>query len=120
MLQKYKISYELDYDSIQLGYKNYVKWDTLNKGAEKNLPSFQLTGPQMYWLSFANSYYMKYHTNVPFYQLEALNLQYTYFHVWLKARPEFREAFNCTDLNDNEQKQFEILKEKFSKVHKTS
>lgn len=110
----------MDYDSIQLGYLNYAKWEKSNPEEEKRLPGFLLTNKQMFWLAFANSYYMKYHTHVSFYQLEALNLQYNYFHVWFKARPEFREAFNCTDLNENEQKQFETLKEKFNKVHRTS
>lgn len=113
------MQYHLDYDSIQLGFKNYVKWESVNKKLEKKLPGFLMTNPQMYWLAFANSYFMKYHTKVPFYQLEALNLQYTYFHVWFKARPEFREAFNCSDLNENEQKQFETLKDKFNKVHRS-
>jgi hypothetical protein len=74
----------------------------------------------MYWLSFANTYFMKYHTSVPFYQLKAINLQYTYFHVWFKARPEFREAFNCSALDENEEKQFAHLREKFGRVHRRS
>lgn len=110
----------MDYDSVQLGYRNYMKWEAANEGAEKRLPGFSLTNQQMYWLAFANSYYMKYHTTVAFYQLDALNLQYTYFHVWFKARPEFRKAFGCSDLYENEEKEFEMLKEKFRKVHRTN
>lgn len=113
---RFNISYQLDYDSIQLGFKNYVNWEKSRNGTEKRLPGFLLTNQQMYWLSLANTYYMKYHTNVPFFQLEALKLQFTYFHVWFKAREEFRKAFNCTELNENEKSQFAIFQEKFNKV----
>jgi hypothetical protein len=62
---------------------------------------------------------MKYHRNVPFYQLEALDLQFQYYHVWFKARQNFRDAFNCsTDLNETEKEQFEMFKKTFNKVYR--
>lgn len=115
-LQEYNVNYKLNYDSIQLGYKNYVQWEENSGESDLKLPGFSLTNRQMYWLSFANSYFMKYHSNVPFVQLDALRLQYEHFHVWFKARDEFREAFECNEMTQEEIDEFEVLKKKFNKV----
>ncbi|KAG5670733.1 hypothetical protein PVAND_000976 [Polypedilum vanderplanki] len=112
----YDINYKLDYDSVELGYKNYLKWEKTN--VEKTLPGFNLTNRQLYWLSFANSYFMKYHSNVSLYQLDALNVQFEYFHLWFKFRPEFREAFNCSEPTENEKKEFEVFVKKFYKGYR--
>lgn len=113
---KHGIVYVLDYDSIQLGYENYARWEAKYPNSELKLPGFQLTNQQMYFLAFANSYFTKYHSTIPFYQLQALNLQFTYYHVFFKARPEFRETFQCDDLDENETQQFEIFLKKFNTV----
>lgn len=114
--QEYNLKYTFKYDSIQLGYKNYINWEKNSGIKERKIPGFKLSNRQMYWLAFANSYYMKYHTNVPFYQLEALKLQYQHFHVWFKARDEFREAFGCEEMTKEEIDDFEALKSNFNKV----
>lgn len=72
----------------------------------------------MYFFAFANTYFSKFHSTIPFYQLQALNLQFTYYHVWFKARPEFREVFQCDNLDENETQQFEIFHNKFNNVVK--
>lgn len=96
-----------------MGFKNYVKWERENAVYEKKLPGFRLTNRQMYWLSYANLYFKKYTGNA----LDALNIQYTYSHVWFKSRSEFREAFNCSALSHNEKVEFENFKKMLLKVY---
>jgi hypothetical protein len=111
-LQEYNLIYNFKFDSVKLGYRNYVRWEKGYRVFEKNLPGFQLTNPQMFWVAYANSYFKRDFGL----GLHVLNAQYQFSHVWLKNRPEFREAFNCSELTANEKQQFEILKAVLLKI----
>jgi hypothetical protein len=112
--QEYKLFYNFKYDSVKLGYKNYVRWEKGYKVFEKNLPGFQQTNLQMFWLSYANAYFKR-DSGLA---IDAINAQYQYSHVWFKSRPEFRDAFNCSELNDDEKQQFESLKNALLKIYR--
>lgn len=116
--QEYRLDYTFNYDSIQLGYKNYVKWERNNSFKERKLPGFTLNNQQMYWLTFANSYFMKNNINHRSYQFDALKIQYKFFHIWFKAREEFREAFKCDGMTEKEIKEFELLKQIFERIRR--
>jgi hypothetical protein len=116
---KFNITYNPDYNSIDLGYKYYLEWIRANPDRKfENIPGFSLKNRQIYWVAVANTYYMKYHRSVSFFQLQALELQFQYYHVWFKARKNFRDAFNCSELNETEKEQFESFEETFNKAYK--
>ena len=61
----------------------------------------------MYWMAFANFYFLRYLNADTLHQKEHVRFQLSNFHLWIKNRKEFRTAFNCSDLSYKEE---EILK----------
>lgn len=81
---------------------------------DMKLPGFSLSPPQMYWMAFANTYFMRYLNAVTLHQKEHVRFQLSNFHVWIKSRNEFRSAFNCSDLNFKEEEILKIQKTNFN------
>lgn len=100
--------YDFKYDSISFSFNNYQKW--LDKNEDKILPGFSLSNLQMFWLAYANTYFMRYQISMPYHLKETVNFQFDNFYSFIKSRSEFRLAFNCSDLSEKEK---EII-EKFS------
>lgn len=102
-----KSSKYLDSDPLILAYNNYLNWEK-SGGKELQLPGFFLTNHQMFWLVVAHLGYTKGHNQDmdPVHQLVL-----DFFHVIYKEKPEFREAYKCSKMTDEEQEVYEDMLE---------
>jgi hypothetical protein len=99
------LRYDFKYDSVSLSVENYQKW--LIRNGDKTFPGFAFSDLQMFWLAFANTYFARYQSAVPYTLKETVDFLFDNFHTFIKSRAEFRMAFNCTDLSQEEEKLFE-------------
>lgn len=99
----------------ELIYKSYAKWEA-NGGVDLQLPSFKLTNRQMLWVCLVHTFSKKYHRNTPKNLDQIVRIVIDNLHIYTKHIPEFREAFQCGNLTNDEQKQFEEYKEIFNHI----
>ncbi|CAO1378141.1 unnamed protein product [Diamesa hyperborea] len=88
-------------DTLELAYKNYVKWEE-SGGKELQLPGFFLTNRQMFWVALAHKKYHKFQTGISKITVKKFQHRHTHFHLQLKNQLSFRQAYNCTDLTEDE------------------
>ncbi|CAO1416949.1 unnamed protein product [Diamesa tonsa] len=88
-------------DTLELSYKNYVKWEE-SGGKELQLPGFFLTNRQMFWVALAHKKYHKFQTGISKITLKKFQHRHTHFHLQLKNQLSFRQAYNCTELTEDE------------------
>ena len=91
-----------------LAYNNYVKWEK-SGGKDLMLPGFFLTNRQMFWVALANTNFYKIHPNNDVDPTTLFKLKH--FHVIYKNYRNFRDAYNCSDLNEEENQLINVLEE---------
>ena len=87
--------------SVNLAYNNYVKWEK-SGGKDLHLPGFFLTNRQMFWVVLAHKHYYKFHPHNSKYGNINHNDKFQDFHLRFKSQDIFREAFNCSELTQDE------------------
>ena len=98
-LSKKRIFTDFPFNKLSLVYNNYLNWEKLG-GKDLQLPGFFLTNNQMFWLSFAHVAYLKHHDiNTK----RSFELFREYFNILLKTIPDFREAFMCSEITEDEE-----------------
>ncbi|CAO1441045.1 unnamed protein product [Diamesa serratosioi] len=105
---EHKWNLELPDDEVNYAYNNYVNWEKMG-GNEYHLPGFFLTNTQMFWLAIANKKYRKFHQNVITDYNRRIHLQMKYFHLFFKTKPEFRDAFNCSEMTKEENEMYKMF-----------
>lgn len=89
--------------SFQLGNfamadKKYVEWEK-NGGKDLNLSAFKLTSRQMLWFCFAHVYASQTQEKR---EASVSTLRSTNLHVIFKSHEEFREAYRCGEMTQQE------------------
>ena len=95
-------------NEYNLAYNNYVNWEK-SGGKELQLPGFFLTNRQMFWIALIHTKFYKYDPEYIRYPIDLFKIKY--MHIIYKSFPNFRDAFNCSELTADEEKIFEIYKE---------
>jgi hypothetical protein len=101
----------------QFVYESYVEWEN-NGGKDLQIGANRLTNRQLFWMAFARTYYTKFHERGEISDdIEPLiRLQLSFFHVWVKTKPGFQDAFNCT-MTQDEENLYEKFKEKATALY---
>lgn len=84
---------------VEIADRKYVEWEK-NGGKELNLGAFKLTSRQMLWLSVAHVFATQTQANANVSFLSTL--QNKYLHVIFKNKKQFREAFQCSEMTQQE------------------
>lgn len=92
----------------EMTYRSYVKWE-LNGGVDLQLPSFKLTNRQMVWVCMLYSLSKKFHRNTPKKSGAYVRITNNNLNAYLKRTPGFREAFQCGELTEIDERQIEEL-----------
>ena len=85
--------------TYDLAYKNYVKWEE-SGGKDLQLPGCFLTNRQMFWVALANANFYKVHKHNKDDPISLFELEH--FHIIYKNYRNFRDAYNCSELNKEE------------------
>lgn len=118
-VQTFKFLQQFNIENSSLGLENindisyhfYKKWLT-GGNEELILGAHRLTSLQLFWMSIARKFYVKFQTNVPQSFDSVGQLQNEYFHVFFKSNHGFQEAFNC-NMTKFEAESFEEYQKKF-------
>lgn len=97
--------------------ENYVRWE-LNGGKERELNAFKLSNRQMLWVCFAYRYISKYHEKVPPTTDAPFRFLNENFHIFYKNLKNFRDAFMCEDMTNEENIRIKELEKKYSELYK--
>jgi hypothetical protein len=82
-------------DELQIGYENYVEWEN-SLGKDLQVGANRLTNQQLYWFATARVFYTKFHNDIISEDFESdRRLISNNFHVSIKQKPGFQEAFSC-------------------------
>lgn len=99
VLQKWNIEIKF---YPNLAYENYVNWEN-SGGKELKLPGFFLTNRQMYWVALAHTTYFKFHSHSAEYKMK-YDYLFQYYQLQFKNNHYFREDFNCSKIDEDEEK----------------
>jgi hypothetical protein len=102
-------------DEIQFSYENYVEWENSGR-KDLQIGANRLSNRQLFWVAYARRYYRKYHNEIVPEDFEPeQRLQQKYFHVWIKSKSDFQEAFNC-NMTKDEENLFDEFLQKYEKL----
>lgn len=87
-----------------LADENYIKWEA-NGGHDASLSVFKLTSRQLLWMAIAHTFTVKFQIDVSS-AFRSLQLQSEYLHVRFKNIKNFRDAFHCAEMTDDEKATF--------------
>ena len=98
LLQKWNIETKY-FESEKMAYNNYVNWEE-SGGKDVHLPGFFLTNRRIFWVALAHKKYYKFYSHNK--ENMKLDSMFQHFHLKFKNNNHFREAYNCSDLTEDE------------------